>query len=112
LIVEDGRVAGVRFVQKEMHVIAAAPTTLIASGGLAYRETTNPPVATSGFTSATVRALLRDMEFVQFHPTASVFRPFPFRFPKRPRRRSAFDRRCGNRFVDEPRRGNGGAGDL
>jgi L-aspartate oxidase len=74
LIVADGRVAGVRFVQNEKHVIASACATLIASGGAGqvYRETTNPPVATGDGFSIGFRAgaLLRDMEFVQFHPTA------------------------------------------
>jgi L-aspartate oxidase len=74
LIVADGRVAGVRLIQNEKHVIASACATLIASGGAGqvYRETTNPPVATGDGFSIGFRAgaLLRDMEFVQFHPTA------------------------------------------
>jgi len=74
LIVSDGRVAGVRFRQHERSVIASACATLIASGGAGqvYRETTNPPVATGDGFSIGFRAgaLLRDMEFVQFHPTA------------------------------------------
>jgi len=107
LIVEDGRVAGVRFVQNETHVIAAAPATLIASGGAGqvYRETTNPPVATGdGFTLGyRAGALLRDMEFVQFHPTAlSLPGLAPFLISEAVRGEGALlidD--GGNRFVDE-----------
>jgi len=50
-----------------------AQKTILASGGLGqlYRETTNPEVATGdGFALAQrAGATLRDMEFVQFHPT-------------------------------------------
>lgn len=74
----DGRACGVT-----LHVIgegeidgvgaAHARAVVLATGGLGqiYSSTTNPPVATGDGMAAALRAgaVLKDLEFVQFHPT-------------------------------------------
>ncbi len=55
-------------------VVIQAGAVILATGGAGevYRHTTNPPGATSDGAAMALRAgvVLRDMEFVQFHPTA------------------------------------------
>jgi L-aspartate oxidase len=68
---ENGCVGAIAW--REGPVLIWAKQTILASGGAGqvYRETTNPPVATGDGMAAAFRAgaRLRDMEFMQFHPT-------------------------------------------
>ncbi len=75
LVVEDGRcIAALTYHPKYGHQIIWARQTILASGGAGcvFRETTNSPAATADGHAIAFRAgaTLRDMEFVQFHPTA------------------------------------------
>src|ERR1700752_5059788 len=83
LIVESGAVVGLRFIDEldgSLHELRAS-AVLLATGGLGqvYRETTNPDVATGdGMAIAyDAGAILSDMEFVQFHPTALAVKSAP-----------------------------------
>jgi L-aspartate oxidase len=74
LLTHEGACAGalVHRPQRDSLLIWAKQTILASGGaGMIYRETTNPPVATGDGMAAAYRAgaQLRDMEFMQFHPT-------------------------------------------
>src|SRR5947209_9425111 len=75
LEIHDGRVCGVRVINErgELSTISAS-AVLLATGGMGqlYRNTTNPAVATGDGVAMAFRAgaEIRDMEFIQFHPTA------------------------------------------
>ena len=75
LIVEDGRVMGVRLLNPAGQELAVySRFVVIASGGAGqlYRYTTNPDVTTGDGMALAWRAgaMLADLEFFQFHPTA------------------------------------------
>jgi L-aspartate oxidase len=83
LIVESGNVVGLRFIDEldgSLHELRAE-AVLLAAGGLGqiYRETTNPEVATGDGMAIAYEAgaVLSDMEFVQFHPTALAVKGAP-----------------------------------
>jgi L-aspartate oxidase len=83
LILENGRVVGLRFLDENdgsLHEVRAG-AVLLATGGLGqlYRETTNPAVATGDGMAIAYEAgaVLSDMEFVQFHPTALAIKGAP-----------------------------------
>jgi L-aspartate oxidase len=82
LLMEDGRVVGVRALDQsgQLHEIHAS-SVLFATGGLGhvYANTTNPEVATGDGVAMAFRAgaEISDMEFVQFHPTALYLKGAP-----------------------------------
>src|SRR2546427_3408410 len=83
LIIEKDHVVGLRFLDEtdgSQHEVRAG-ALLLATGGLGqvYRETTNPEVATGDGMAIAYEAgaVLSDMEFVQFHPTALAIKGAP-----------------------------------
>jgi L-aspartate oxidase len=83
LVVEKGTVVGLQFIDEQdgsLHELRAE-AVLLATGGLGqiYRETTNPDVATGDGMAIAYEAgaVLSDMEFVQFHPTALAVKSAP-----------------------------------
>lgn len=75
LLIADERVVGVQLVEENggIHSVTAAAVLLATGGaGQVFRDTTNPGVATADGVAMAYRAgaVLSDMEFVQFHPTA------------------------------------------
>ncbi|HZS44981.1 MAG TPA: L-aspartate oxidase, partial [Blastocatellia bacterium] len=75
LIARDGRCSGVVYIDKSGHKQSlTAHAIVLATGGAGqiYSKTTNPEVATGDGMAMAYQAgaTLRDMEFVQFHPTA------------------------------------------
>ena len=107
LIVENNRVTGIELEHDDRVDICNAKATLLATGGgsQVYSQSTNPETATGDGLAAAYRAgaELRDLEFVQFHPTVLSLRGAPrFLLTEALRGEGARivnDR--GERFVDE-----------
>lgn len=76
LFVSEGRCGGIWVYNEQQHRIDFLPAkaVILATGGAAalYHPTTNPPTALGDGLAMALEAgaELRDMEFVQFHPTA------------------------------------------
>ncbi len=74
LWVEQGRCCGLRLLEqgKLSWLRAGAVVLATGGGGQIYAQTTNPPLSTGDGVAMAWRAgaALRDLEFVQFHPTA------------------------------------------
>ena len=83
LLVEDQAVKGVTYLDEKTATLQCirANAVLLATGGLGhvYKETTNPDVACGDGVAMAYRAgaLVSDMEFVQFHPTALFVKGAP-----------------------------------
>ena len=83
LLIENGCVCGVTYIDEKTSSLRTphASAVLLATGGFGqvYKETTNPSVACGDGVAMAYRAgaLLSDMEFVQFHPTALYVKGAP-----------------------------------
>jgi L-aspartate oxidase len=74
LLVQDGRVVGVRADRAGAPFVVQSPAVVLATGGVGglFRDTSNPLGACGDGLAIAARAgaAMADMEFVQFHPTA------------------------------------------
>lgn len=109
MVTQRGRVVGVQTVHVKTKRTASyqADAVVIATGGCgqAYPYTTNPSVVTGDGIAMAIRAgaKVKDLEFVQFHPTAYYIPgKQPFLLSEALRGEGAYLRNvAGKRFVDE-----------
>ncbi len=82
-LVENGQVAGALVYQADSRSLIPvhARAVMLATGGLGrvFRDTTNPDIATGDGVAISYRAgaVISDIEFVQFHPTALAIEGAP-----------------------------------
>lgn len=73
IITENGAVRGALLCSRREYILVTTPYVVICTGGIGqvYLNSTNPTVATADGLAAAERAgaKLRNMEFIQFHPT-------------------------------------------
>ncbi|RME64349.1 MAG: L-aspartate oxidase, partial [Nitrospirae bacterium] len=81
LIVKDNLCRGVLLIKSQKWLVVLARATIMATGGAGqlYLRTTNPSVCTGDGMAMALRAgaVLEDMEFIQFHPTALAIKRGP-----------------------------------
>ncbi|MBI4232803.1 FAD-dependent oxidoreductase, partial [Candidatus Peregrinibacteria bacterium] len=74
LIVKNKTCFGAQIIQKNQIKTIFADQTILATGGIGqlFKYTTNPPIATADGIAMGIRAgcQIKDIEFIQFHPTA------------------------------------------
>lgn len=74
LIVEEKRCFGIQMIKDKKNINCFSKATILATGGLGqlFECTTNPIVATGDGIALAVKAgaKVKDLEFIQFHPTA------------------------------------------
>jgi L-aspartate oxidase len=74
ILTKNNRCYGIEGIQEGKIIHVFAPNTVLATGGIGqiYKYTTNPEISTGDGIGMGLRAGLktRDLEFIQFHPTA------------------------------------------
>lgn len=104
LVVREGAVCGIRLLTDGHTETMEADAVILATGGAGqlYAKTTNPAGATGDGIAAALRAgaAVRDMEFMQFHPTMLAAPGAPFLVSEAVRGEGAVLRdRDGRRFL-------------
>lgn len=81
LVKQQGKCCGVITINNEEYHFFLAAAVIMCTGGLGqiYGKTTNPKIATGDGIALAFHAgaVLRDLEFIQFHPTALYLPPAP-----------------------------------